>query len=273
MPEWKALEAHYQSVKDLHLRGLFASEADRAERFAVEAAGLFLDYSKNRITAETLRLLADLARARGVEALRDRMFSGEKINVSENRAVLHVALRAKRDQRILVDGVDVVPEVHAVLDRMAAFSDSVRSGAWKGHSGKPIRNIVNIGIGGSYLGPEMAFRALRAFVDKGLKFRFVANVDGADFTRATADLDPHETLFIIASKTFTTLETMTNAAAARRWTLAAIGAEEESRATSSRCRPMRKRSLNSASTPPTCSASGTGSADAIRWIRRSASRP
>ncbi len=226
LPEWKALEAHYQSVKDLHLRGLFASEADRAERFSVEAAGLFLDYSKNRITAETLRLLADLARARGVEALRDRMFSGEKINVSENRAVLHVALRAKRDQRILVDGVDVVPEVHAVLDRMAAFSDSVRSGAWKGHSGKPIRNIVNIGIGGSYLGPEMAFRALRGFVDKGLKFRFVANVDGADFTRATADLDPHETLFIIASKTFTTLETMTNAAAARRWTLAAIGAEE-----------------------------------------------
>jgi len=226
LPEWKALEAHYQSVKDLHLRGLFASEADRAERFSVEAAGLFLDYSKNRITAETLRLLADLARARGVEALRDRMFSGEKINVSENRAVLHVALRAKRDQRILVDGVDVVPEVHAVLDRMAAFSDLVRSGAWKGHSGKPIRNIVNIGIGGSYLGPEMAFRALRAFVDKGLKFRFVANVDGADFTRATADLDPHETLFIIASKTFTTLETMTNAAAARRWTLAAIGAEE-----------------------------------------------
>ena len=226
LSEWKALEAHYQSVKDLHLRGLFASEAGRAEHFSVEAAGLFLDYSKNRITAETLRLLADLARARGVEALRDRMFSGEKINVSEKRAVLHVALRAKRDQRILVDGVDVVPEVHAVLDRMAAFSDSVRSGAWKGHSGKPIRNIVNIGIGGSYLGPEMAFRALRAFVDKGLKFRFVANVDGADFTRATADLDPHETLFIIASKTFTTLETMTNAAAARRWTLAAIGAEE-----------------------------------------------
>jgi glucose-6-phosphate isomerase len=225
-PEWKALQAHYESVKDTHLRALFASDAGRAERFSVEGPGLFLDYSKNRITDATVRLLADLARARGVETQRDAMFSGEKINVSENRAVLHVALRAKRDQRIFVDGEDVVPEVHAVLDRMAAFSDSVRSGAWTGHSGKRIRNVINIGIGGSYLGPEMAYRALRPFCDPGLALRFVANVDGADFTKATHDLDPHETLFVIASKTFTTLETMANAALARRWVLNAIGAEE-----------------------------------------------
>ena len=224
--EWKALEAHYQSVKDLKLRTLFASDPGRSERFGVEAAGLFLDYSKNRITDETVRLLIELARARGVAARRDAMFSGEKINVSENRAVLHVALRAERGQKILVDGKDVVPEVHAVLDRMAAFADQVRSGAWTGHSGKRIRNVVNIGIGGSYLGPEMAYRALRSFCDPDLTVRFDANVDGADFARATQGLDQHETLFIIAYKTFTKLETMTNAAAARRWTLAAIGAEK-----------------------------------------------
>jgi glucose-6-phosphate isomerase len=226
LPEWKALQTHYESVKDLHLRALFAGDGGRAERFAVEAAGLFLDYSKNRITDETVRLLVSLARARGVEARRDAMFSGAKINVSENRAVLHVALRAPRGQRICVDGKDVVPDVHAVLDRMAAFSDSVRSGAWTGHSGKRIRNVVNIGIGGSYLGPEMAYRALRPFSDPSLNLRFVANVDGAAFTEATRDLDPHQTLFIIASKTFTTLETMTNAALARRWVLDAIDAEE-----------------------------------------------
>ena len=226
LPEWKALQRHYESVRDLHLRSLFASDAGRAERFAVEAAGLFLDYSKNRITDETVRLLVSLARARGVEARRDAMFSGEKINVSENRAVLHVALRAPRGQRIFVDGKDVVPEVHAVLDRMADFSDQVRSGEWTGHSGKRIRNVVNIGIGGSHLGPEMAYRALRPFGDPSLNFRFVANVDGAAFTEATQDIDPHETLFIIASKTFTTLETMANAGLARRWVLDAIGAEE-----------------------------------------------
>ena len=226
LPEWKALQTHYESVKDLNLRGLFASDAGRAERFAVEAAGLFLDYSKNRITDETVRLLVSLARARGVEARRDAMFSGAKINVSERRAVLHVALRAPRSERIVVDGEDVVPEVHAVLDRMAAFSDRLRSGAWTGHSGKRIRNVVNIGIGGSYLGPEMGYRALRQFADPSLKLRFVANVDGAAFTAATHDLDPHETLFIIASKTFTTLETMTNAALARRWVLDAIGDEQ-----------------------------------------------
>jgi glucose-6-phosphate isomerase len=224
--EWKALEKHYDSVKNLQLRAMFAGDPGRAERFSVEAAGLFLDYSKNRIIDETVRLLLDLAKARGVAGRRDAMFAGEKINVSENRAVLHVALRADRDEHIFVDGKDVVPEVHAVLDRMADFSEKVRSGAWKGHSGKRIRNVINIGIGGSYLGPEMAYLALRQFRHPDINVRFVANVDGADFTRATHDLDPHETLVIIASKTFTTLETMTNAAAARKWVLDAIGAEE-----------------------------------------------
>ena len=226
LPEWKALEADYQGVKGEHLRALFAADPRRGERFAVEAVGLHLDYSKNRITDETIRLLVALCEARGVAARRDAMFAGEKINVSEDRAVLHVALRAPRDQTILVDGKNVVPEVHAVLDRMAAFSDAVRTGDWKGHSGKRIRNIINIGIGGSYLGPEMAYRALRVDRDPNIEVRFVANVDGADLTRAIQGLDPHETLFIIASKTFTTLETMTNAAAARRWLIDAIGAEE-----------------------------------------------
>src|SRR5271165_3461237 len=224
--EWKALEAHYEGVKGLHLRAQFANDPKRNERFSLEAAGLFLDYSKNRITDETIRRLLDLARGRGVAARRDAMFAGEKINVSEGRAVLHVALRAERGERYLVDGKDVVPEVHAVLDRMAAFSNQVRSGAWTGHIGKRIRNVINVGIGGSYLGPEMAYRALREHCDPGLVVRFVANVDGADFTKATEALDPHETLFIIASKTFTTLETMTNAAAARRWALAALGDEK-----------------------------------------------
>ncbi len=225
-PEWKALQGHYEAVKGLHLRTQFADDPKRSERFSLEAAGLFLDYSKNRITDETIRLLLDLARAGKVAERRDAMFAGEKINVSENRAVLHVALRAERGERYLADGKDVVPEVHGVLDQMAAFSDQVRSGAWKGHSGKRIRNIINVGIGGSYLGPEMAFRALRTFADPSLTVRFVANVDGADFAKATQGLDPHETLFIIASKTFTTLETMTNAAAARKWVLEAIGAEQ-----------------------------------------------
>jgi glucose-6-phosphate isomerase len=226
LAEWKALEAHFTSAKGLTLRNLFAIDPERSQRFAIEAAGLFLDYSKNRITEETIHLLLDLARARGVAKLRDEMFAGEKINVSENRAVLHVALRAERSQKIFVDCKDVVPEVHEVLDRMAAFADKIRSGAWKGHSGKRIKNVVNIGIGGSYLGPEMAYRALRSFADPKLTLRFVANVDGADFTEAVDGLDPHETLFIIASKTFTTLETMTNAAAARSWALRALGAEE-----------------------------------------------
>ncbi len=223
MAEWKALQAHFGAVKDLTLRSLFADDPRRAERFTVEAAGLCLDYSKNRITDETIRLLVDLARARGVAARRDAMFSGEKINVSENRAVLHVALRAPRSESIFVDGRDVVPEVLEVRERMAAFARKVRSGEWRGHSGKRIRTIVNIGIGGSYLGPEMAYRALRSFRDPDIDARFVANVDGAAFAEVTAGLDPHETLFIVASKTFTTLETMTNAGVARDWLVEGIG--------------------------------------------------
>ena len=200
LPEWMALQAHYERVKDLGLRALFADDPGRGERLCVEAAGLFLDYSKNRVTDETVRLLLDLARARGVAARRDAMLSGEKINVSEGRAVLHVALRTPQGERIVVDGKDVVPEVHGVLDRIADFADRVRSGAWIGHSGKRIRNVINVGIGGSYLGPEMAYRALREFRSPAIDVRFVANVDGAAFTEATQDLDPHETLFVIASK-------------------------------------------------------------------------
>jgi glucose-6-phosphate isomerase len=226
LPEWTALKTHYESVKDLQLRGLFASDASRGERLTVEAAGLMLDYSKNRVTDETIGLLLALAKARGVTALRDRMFAGEKINISEQRAVGHVALRAPRGERVPMDGTDVVPDVHAVLDRMAAFSDKVRTGAWTGHTGKRIRNVINIGIGGSYLGPEMAYRALRRFRDPGITVKFVANVDGAAFEDATHGLDQNETLFVIASKTFTTLETMTNAAAARSWVLKAIGSEK-----------------------------------------------
>ena len=225
-PEWTSLKAHYESVKALQLRALFASDSSRGERLTIEAAGLQLDYSKNRVTDETMRLLLALAEARGVTQLRDRMFAGEKINVSEQRAVGHVALRAPRGEQILMDGKDVGPEVHAVLDRMAAFSDKVRTGAWTGHTGKRIRNVINIGIGGSYLGPEMAYRALRRFRDPGVTVKFVANVDGAAFEDATHGLDPNETLVVIASKTFTTLETMTNAAAARSWILKAIGSEK-----------------------------------------------
>jgi len=216
-PSWIALQAHYEKIKDVQLRQLFAEDPGRSKRLAVESTGLYLDYSKNRITDETVRLLVQLAGERGVAARRDAMFRGEKINVTENRAVLHIALRAPRDTQIKVDGVDVVPEVHAVLDTMAAFSDRVRSGDWKGYTGKTIRNVINVGIGGSYLGPEMAYDTLRTFTDRKMKFRFVANVDGAAFAEATHDLDPAETLFILSSKTFTTLETMTNAATARRW--------------------------------------------------------
>jgi glucose-6-phosphate isomerase len=216
-PSWIALRAHYEKIKDVQLRQLFAEDPGRSKRLAVESTGLYLDYSKNRITDETVRLLVQLAGERGVAARRDAMFRGEKINVTENRAVLHIALRAPRDTQIKVDGVDVVPEVHAVLHKMAAFSDRVRSGDWKGYTGKTIRNVINVGIGGSYLGPEMAYDALRTLTDRKMKFRFVANVDGAAFAEATHDLDPAETLFILSSKTFTTLETMTNAATARRW--------------------------------------------------------
>ena len=224
-PAWKALSSHHAQIKDLHLRKLFADDPGRAERFSAEGGGLFLDYSKNRITNETLRLLLQLAEERGVAKRRDAMFAGEKINATERRAVLHVALRAPRGDCIAVDGVDVVPDVHKVLDAMADFASRLRSGAFTGHTGKRIRNVVNIGIGGSYLGPEMAYRALRPFSDRAMTFRFVANVDGGDFTEATLDLNAEETLFIVSSKTFTTLETMTNAATARAWLVGKLGSD------------------------------------------------
>ena len=221
-PAWQALEAHYQQMKDVHLRALFAQDAARGERLVAEGAGLTLDYSKNRLTDETLRLLVELADTSGVATRRDAMFRGEKINITEKRAVLHIALRAPRGESIVVDGEDVVPAVHAVLDRMADFATRVRSGAWKGHTGRRIKNVVNIGIGGSDLGPAMAYDALRPYADRALTVRFVSNVDPADFSEATVDLDPTETLFVVASKTFTTLETLTNARVARDWTLATL---------------------------------------------------
>ncbi len=224
-PAWQALTAHHAQIKDLHLRKLFADDPGRAERLSAEGAGLFIDYSKNRVTDEALRLLLQLAEERGVTKRRDAMFAGDKINATERRAVLHVALRAPRGSRIEVDGTDVVPDVHKVLDAMADFADRVRGGTATGHTGKRIRNVVNIGIGGSYLGPEMAYRALRPFSDRSMTFRFVANVDGADFHEATHDLDASETLFIVSSKTFTTLETMTNAATARAWLVGKLGSD------------------------------------------------
>jgi glucose-6-phosphate isomerase len=222
---WRALAAHYQQIKDTHLRRLFAEDPGRGKRLTAEGAGLYLDYSKNRITDETVRLLLQLAQERGVAERRDAMFRGDKINITEQRAVLHVALRAPRDARILVDGHDVVPDVHQVLDAMSEFATRVRSGAWLGHTGKRIQNVINIGIGGSYLGPEMAYLALRPFSDRSMTFRFVSNVDGADFSEATHDLDAAETLFVVASKTFTTLETMTNAATARKWLVDGLGSD------------------------------------------------
>jgi len=224
-PAWTALAAHHEQVKDVHLRALFAEDPGRAERFSVEGAGLFLDYSKNRITEETLRLLLALADQQGVTRRRDAMFAGEKINATERRAVLHVALRAPGGDRIEVDGDNVVGDVHGVLDAMAGFATRLRNGTALGHTGKRIRNVINIGIGGSYLGPEMAYRALQSFSDRSMTFRFVANVDGAAFMEATHGLDAAETLFIVSSKTFTTLETMTNAAAARAWLVDALGSD------------------------------------------------
>ncbi len=221
-PAWRALLAHRREIEELHLRELFAADPGRAERLSLDAVGLHLDYAKNLVTDETLRLLLELAESVGLRARIDAMFRGERINVTENRAVLHVALRAPRDVSILVDGEDVVPEVHAVLDRMAVFTDRVRSGDWKGHTGRRIRNVVNLGIGGSDLGPAMACAALAHYTDRNLSFRFVSNIDGTDFAEATRDLDPAETLFVICSKTFTTLETLTNARTARQWCLAAL---------------------------------------------------
>jgi len=224
-PAWKALEAHFDKVRDLNLRKLFADDRERGDRFRIEDVGLYLDYSKNRITSETVSLLLQLADECGLRAKIDAMFRGEKINITENRAVLHVALRAPKGTSIIVDGQDVVPEVHAVLDKMADFSERVRSGAWTGHTGKRIRNVINIGIGGSDLGPVMAYEALKHYSDRKMIFRFVSNVDGTDSAEAVQDLDPAETLFIVSSKTFTTLETMTNAHTARAWALQGLGGD------------------------------------------------
>jgi len=223
---WKALEAHHKNVRELHLRKLFANDSKRGERMTAEAVGLYLDYSKNRITDETFKLLLQLAEESGLRERIDAMFRGEKINITENRAVLHVALRAPRGASIVVDGENVVPQVHAVLDKMADFSNRVRSGGWKGHTGKRIGNVINIGIGGSDLGPVMAYEALKHYSERAMTFRFVSNVDGSDFAEAVHDLDPSDTLFIISSKTFTTLETMTNAHTARAWSLAGLGGEK-----------------------------------------------
>jgi glucose-6-phosphate isomerase len=223
---WKALQAHAEEIKSTTLRQLFAADPARGQRMNAEALGLYLDYSKNRITAETLRLLVALAEECGVRAKIEAMFRGDKINITENRAVLHIALRAPKDEKIVVDGEDVVPGVHAVLDKMAAFAGRIRSGDWKGHTGKPIRNIVNIGIGGSDLGPVMAYEALKHYAQRDLTFRFVSNVDGTDFAEAVQDLHADETLFLVASKTFTTLETMTNAHTARDWSLAGLGGDQ-----------------------------------------------
>jgi glucose-6-phosphate isomerase len=225
-PAWADLQSHYEKIGGTHLGELFAADPERGERLVADGAGLHLDFSKNRISDETVMLLGELARQRGVEARREAMFEGEHINVSEDRAVLHVALRMPRNRSLVVDGVDVVKEVHGTLDRMGAFAERVRSGEWKGHTGKPIRNVVNVGIGGSDLGPVMAYEALKHFSRRELTCRFVSNVDGTDFTESTADLDPEQTLFVISSKTFTTLETMTNARSAREWSLAGLGGDE-----------------------------------------------
>src|SRR5271156_5326191 len=220
---WKALEEHFKKISKQHLRDLFANDPDRGTRLIAEAEGIYLDYSKHRITDETLKLLLQLAEESGLKARIDAMFSGEKINITEKRAVLHVALRAPKGEKIVVDGEDVVPAVHEVLDRMSAFSERIRSGEWKGHTGKTIKNVINIGIGGSDLGPVMAYEALRHYSRRDMTFRFVSNVDGTDFAEATHDLDQEETLFIVCSKTFTTLETMTNAHTARDWSLKKLG--------------------------------------------------
>src|ERR1022692_2724312 len=227
LKSWAALTAHHKTIQKLHLRKLFTEDPRRGEKFTAEAAGLFLDYSKNRITDKTLKLLLQLAKESNLRGKMAAMFAGEKINLTENRAVLHVALRAPQGASIVVDGKNVVPEVHAVLDKMIGFANRVRSGAWVGHTGKRIRNVVNIGIGGSDLGPVMAYEELKHYSERGLTFRFVSNVDGIDFVEATHDLDPAETLFIVSSKTFTTLETMTNAQSAREWLVKALGGDDQ----------------------------------------------
>ncbi len=271
-PEWRALAAHHAELADRHLRDLFASDPGRGERMVAEGAGLYLDYSKHRATDETIRLLVALAHACGLRERIDAMFRGEHINVSENRAVLHVALRMPAGTSLVVDGDDVVAEVQGVLERMSAFADRVRSGSWTGHTGQPIRNVVNIGIGGSDLGPVMAYEALKHYSDRSRTFRFVSNIDGTDFAEATRDLDPAETLFIVSSKTFGTLETLTNARHGSR--LVPGRARRRvggGRALRGRVDQRRAGRGASASTPPTCSASGTGSAVATRWTRPSGS--
>ena len=220
---WRGLQIHYKTVRKLHLRNLFANDPQRGERMTAESVGLFLDYSKNRITDETVKLLIELAEESGLRSRIDTMFRGEKINTTEKRAVLHVALRAPKGASIVVDGENVVPQVHIVLNKMADFSNRVRSGEWKGHTGRRIRNVINIGIGGSDLGPVMAYEALKHYSERAMTFRFVSNIDGTDFVEAVRDLDPSETLFIVSSKTFTTLETMTNAHSARAWSLERSG--------------------------------------------------
>ena len=268
-PAWTLLERHYEALREKHLRQLFAQDPKRGERFSLEAVGVFLDYSKNRITEETLTLLFQLARESGLAERIEAMFRGEKINVTENRAVLHVALRAPRGESIVVDGQNVVPEVHAVLDRMADFSKRVRNGDWKGFTGKRIKNVINVGIGGSDLGPAMAYEALQHDSDRNLVFKFVSNIDGTDLAEAVRGLDAAETLFIISSKTFTTLETLTNARSARDWCLKSLGAEEAVArhfvAVSTNTAEVR----SSASTRRTCSNSGIGSAGGTRTIRPS----
>ena len=224
---WSALKVHFRKIGERHLRDLFEDDPERAEKFTVEAVGINFDYSKNRITEKTLRLLLELAEESGLRERIDAMFRGDKINITENRAVLHVALRAPKDATIVVDGKNVVPEVHAVLDKMSNFSNRVRSGSWTGHTGKRIRNVINVGIGGSDLGPVMAYEALKHYSERSMAFRFVSNVDGTDFAEAVVDLDPSETLFIVSSKTFTTLETMTNAHSAREWALKGLGGDEK----------------------------------------------
>ena len=225
-PTWKALQANRAAFDQKTLKQLFAEDPQRGEKMTLEADGIFLDYSKNRITEETMQLLLQLAEESGLRERMEAMFRGDKINISENRAVLHVALRAPKGEKILVDGKDVVPDVHAVLDKMSAFADRVRSGDWKGHNGKRIKNVINIGIGGSDLGPVMAYEALRYYTERSMTFRFVSNVDGTDFAEATRDLDPTETLFIVSSKTFGTLETLTNAHSARAWLIAGYQGDE-----------------------------------------------
>ncbi len=274
-PAWKALESHLKKVRAQHLRKLFDADPERGKRMTAEAAGIYLDYSKNRVTDQTITLLVQLAEESGLRARIDAMFRGDKINSTEGRAVLHVALRAPRGTSIVVDGHDVVPDVHEVLQRMADFSNRVRSGAWTGHTGKRIRNVVNIGIGGSDLGPVMAYEALKHYSDRALAFRFVSNVDGTDFAEAVRDFDPAETLFIVSSKTFTTSGDDDKRSYGSRLVAPRFRRRPESPlpSTLSPSRPTRRKYRNSASTRATCSGSGTGWAVVTRWTRRSASRP